>query len=130
MAAIKTITLNSITNEIGKLNLVKSMIEKYLQRKPFAFEEIIFIKYIELQNAASVADYLNESGYYIKISGRQDKRKYISNDITQYFNQRFDYCWGCKYLFDFAKCIYLYYKGKASWNQVIKQCEDIIRLTS
>ena len=111
MAGLKSMTLNSITTEINRMNSVKLQIEKYLQKKPMTIEEIIFTKYIELQNASAVADFMNDKGYRIKTDSRHEERRYISNDITQLFNKPFSHLYGGQYLYDFAKTIYLYYKG-------------------
>jgi hypothetical protein len=123
--SLKTISLDSITTEIDKLGFIKEHLEKCLNRKPLTIQEKIFTQYLKIQNASVVADMLNDMGYRIKTDNRQEERKYISNDITNLFNKPFDITYGCRYLYDFAKAIYLYYKGKATMSQIIKVCERI-----
>lgn len=67
---------------IDKRKLIKTakIIEEILNIKPNNFKELIFLKYIELENTKNVANYLNINNY--RINTLNGSRKYISTDIT------------------------------------------------
>lgn len=124
MAAIRTITAQTIMTEIDRMKLVSAVLMKCRKIQPQTTDEIICLKYIELQKVVDVAAYLNNQELRI-VTEKNTQRKYIANDITAIFakaNNAFD---GRHEIHALAKDIYLYYKGKVNWNQIVHLCERI-----
>lgn len=53
-----------------------------------SIEIVILKKYIELNDTAKVAEYLNECGYRITTSSNIGRRKYSHNDVSKVVNNR------------------------------------------
>jgi hypothetical protein len=72
----------SFVRILDKKKLIKAsrMIEEILNIEPCNLKELIFLKYIELENVKNVADYLNINNY--RKNTLSGSRKYISTDIT------------------------------------------------
>lgn len=72
----------SFSRILDKKKLIKAsrMIEEILNIEPSNFNELVFLKYIELENVKNVSDYLNINNY--RINTLRGSRKYISTDIT------------------------------------------------
>jgi translation initiation factor 1 (eIF-1/SUI1) len=118
---VKVITVESINEKIEELEVVRNKLKELLQRDSKSTEEKILQKYIELQHAAKVAEYLNNEGYRIKSNGKLGERKYTSNDVTSII----DINETESDIFHIAKSLYRFNTGKVAWITVYKLCKAL-----
>jgi hypothetical protein len=115
---VKIITAESLTNKANEIIIVRDKINSMRKNKCITVNDHIIQKYLELQNVASVTEYLNIQGLRIK------DRKYTPSDIV-----------GCicspdsdvKSLpqYRMAKAIFSYNKGQCFWPAIVKLCKEI-----
>lgn len=73
--------VEEIDLKIAELEKLKNMLLEGIHEND-SLDTIIFKKYLELENVAQIASWLNELGYRIKSSSTDNMIKYNSNDIT------------------------------------------------
>lgn len=70
--------------KMEEIEKILDAIDKYSEiKKDDSFENIVFKKYLQLENVKSVAKYLNDEGYRIKTYSYKGERKYIGTDVTR-----------------------------------------------
>ena len=70
--------------KMEEIEKILDTIDKYSEiKKDDSFENIVFKKYLQLENVKSVAKYLNDEGYRIKTYSYKGERKYIGTDVTR-----------------------------------------------
>lgn len=70
--------------KMEEIEKILDAIDKYSEiKKDDSFENIVFKKYLQLENVKSVAKYLNDEGYRIKTYSYKGERKYIGTDVTK-----------------------------------------------
>jgi hypothetical protein len=122
---VKVITIESLEEKLEELKVVKNKIEEVLQIECKCLEDIILQKYIRLQSAAKVADYLNDEGYRIMSGGKLGERKYGANDVTKIINDSKDNINVNEALYKVAKTLYNFNTNKAAWITVFRFCKSI-----
>ena len=81
---LKNKLMKKYKEKMSILNMIIDTIEKYSEiKKDDSFENIVFKKYLQLENVKSVAKYLNDEGYRIKTYSYKGERKYIGTDVTR-----------------------------------------------
>lgn len=70
--------------KMEEIEKILDTIDKYSEiKKDDSFENIVFKKYLQLENVKNVAKYLNDEGYRIKTYSYKGERKYIGTDVTR-----------------------------------------------
>lgn len=70
--------------KMEEIEKILDAIDKYSEiKKDDSFENIVFKKYLQLENVKNVAKYLNDEGYRIKTYSYKGERKYIGTDVTR-----------------------------------------------
>jgi len=118
---VKVITIESLTEKVMELDLVKEMLYKVQSVNPMSIEEIVLKKYILNQSASKTAELINAEGYRVKSEGREGERKYISNDVTAIIDHSNEKC----FLAILAKSLYDFNRGKLVWASIVKVCKTI-----
>ena len=75
-------TSKKIHKKIQELEYIKAKLEDIENKNTTDINELIYIKYIELESVSNVAKFINELGY------KNNNRKYISNDISNLLNKK------------------------------------------
>lgn len=121
---VKVITVESLEDKIKEMEVVRDVIKDVLIFPLSTSEEKVKSKYIELQGAAKVAEYMNNEGYRIKSTGKLGERKYNSNDVTDIINAPVCDTDEGK-LNQLAKVLYHFNIGKAAWNTIVRLCKNL-----
>lgn len=76
--------------KMEEIEKILDTIDKYSEiKKDDSFENIVFKKYLQLENVKSVAKYLNDEGYRIKTYSYKGERKYIGTDVTRIISNKY-----------------------------------------
>jgi hypothetical protein len=121
---VKVITIDSLDEKINELRDVRDKVSQVLQENYEGIEDMIRIKYIEMQSSAKVVEFLNNEGYRIKSNGKQGERKYISNDVTDIIISSCNTV-DTLALHQLAKVLYNFNIGKAAWITVVRLCKNL-----
>jgi hypothetical protein len=117
---VKVITVETLDEKIIELEIVRNKIKEALTIECKGLEDTVLQKYIELQGAMKVAEYLNNEGYRIRSNGKLGERKYNSNDITDIINTSDKDSEADKTLRAIAKALYKFNISKAAWITVVR----------
>ena len=73
--------ISDIEKQIKELEEKKKLLQRIYSIKTDDVNELVYIKYIQLESVTEVAREINKAGYRIKTN--YSERKYISNDISE-----------------------------------------------
>ena len=117
---VKVITVDTLDEKIIELEIVRNKIKEALTLECKGLENTALQKYIELQGAMKVAEYLNNEGYRIRSNGKLGERKYSSNDVTDIINTPDKDSEADRTLLAIAKALYKFNVSKAAWITVVR----------
>jgi hypothetical protein len=125
---VNVIKNNIIDDKINELITVRDYINKVLEIESNSFYDYVLMEYIRVQNASEVADIINNEGYRLKTDGRIGERKYISNDIIDLLSQKSEVNGINIIIFDLAKALHKFNKGKNTWSSIVRLCKTDFNL--